>query len=319
MSSECIHKAKNRDGPLAHRATVNGESSVINGNAYTLIELLVVIASVAVLLAILIPVTRAARERAQRAVCLSNLRNLTLAWIAYADDHDGKLVRGEPFAEARSLVDSRRLEGWLGHAFLRPESRSAILEDSDKGALWPYVRDIDVYHCPRSWGSYGCPYCILPAANGGPIEGTFVPDTSTSELTPTGKRIGKTVLRLTRLTDIVSPGAAERAVFVDKWSIVGNRFIVYYLDPKWEAGSPPPIRHADGVTLSMADGHAEYWKWRGRETLSMPRVMATVRGAPTEGLPEGDYQPQTEEGFYDLQRLQRATWGRLAHPSEETP
>ncbi len=319
MSSKSIQRVKNRDGPLAHRATVNNESSVINGSAFTLIELLVVIACIAVLLAILIPVTHAARERAQRAVCLSNLRQLTLAWIAYADDHDGKLVMGKPFHEARSLVVSRRLEGWLGRAFLTPESRSAILENPDKGTLWPYVRDIDVYHCPRSWGSYGCPYCILPAANGSYIEGTFVPGTNESEFTPTGKRIGKTVLRLTRLTDIVSPGASERAVFIDKWSIVGSHFIVYYLDPKWEAGSPPPIRHSDGVTLSMADGHAEYWKWRGRETLSMPRVISTVNDAPTEGLPEGDYEPKTEEGLYDLQRLQRATWGRLGYPSEETP
>ena len=50
-------------------------SCFINRRGFTLIELLVVIALVALLLAILIPVTRAARERGQRAVCLTHLGN----------------------------------------------------------------------------------------------------------------------------------------------------------------------------------------------------------------------------------------------------
>ena len=46
---------------------------------FTLIELLIVIAVIAILLAILMPVARTARERGQRVVCLNNLRQLTLA------------------------------------------------------------------------------------------------------------------------------------------------------------------------------------------------------------------------------------------------
>ena len=53
--------------------------------AFTLIELLVVIAIIALLMAILMPTLRRAREQGQRAVCLSNLKQLTLAWIMYAD------------------------------------------------------------------------------------------------------------------------------------------------------------------------------------------------------------------------------------------
>ena len=74
----------------------------------------------------------------------------------------------------------------------------------------------------------------------------------------------------------------------------------------------PPIHHSDGVTLSMADGHAEYWKWKGRETMEMPRKLLPVRTLFCEILEE-DYEPQTEDGLYDLQRLQRATWGRLGY------
>ena len=63
-------------------------------NGFTLIELLVVIAIIALLLAILIPTLNIAREQGKRAVCLSNVKQLTLAWILYADNNDDKIVDG---------------------------------------------------------------------------------------------------------------------------------------------------------------------------------------------------------------------------------
>lgn len=59
---------------------------------FTLIELLVVIAVIALLLALLTPILRSAKERAHRVVCLSNIKQLTLAWLTYAEEHDGKIV-----------------------------------------------------------------------------------------------------------------------------------------------------------------------------------------------------------------------------------
>jgi prepilin-type N-terminal cleavage/methylation domain-containing protein len=60
--------------------------------AFTLIELLVVIAIIALLMSILMPALRAAREQGARAACLSNLKQLTMAWIMYADDNGDKIV-----------------------------------------------------------------------------------------------------------------------------------------------------------------------------------------------------------------------------------
>ena len=75
---------------------------------FTLVELLVVIAIIALLMALLMPALERAREQGKRIVCLNNLKQLTLAWNAYADENDGKLVNG---ATGYSNVDT----GWGKH------------------------------------------------------------------------------------------------------------------------------------------------------------------------------------------------------------
>ena len=56
---------------------------------FTLIELLVVIAIIAILAAILFPVFAKARAKARQATCQSNLKQIAIGMIQYADDHDG--------------------------------------------------------------------------------------------------------------------------------------------------------------------------------------------------------------------------------------
>ncbi|HAV63935.1 MAG TPA: hypothetical protein DCY13_16410, partial [Verrucomicrobiales bacterium] len=55
-------------------------------------ELLVVIAIIAVLAGLLLPALGRSKEKGQRIACLNNIRQLTLAWTMYADDHEGRLV-----------------------------------------------------------------------------------------------------------------------------------------------------------------------------------------------------------------------------------
>jgi len=295
--------------------------------AFTLIELLVVIAIIALLMAIMVPVLRSAREQGQRIVCLSNLKQLTLAWTAYATQYDSRIVVGRPFSMSGPSGNGRQVttvfqEGWLGNAFFSPQSRSELIEDPNKGALWPWIQDIDIYRCQRGRKGHAATYSTVVAANGTLVEGTYIkynnggPDTAGF-----GNRVGSTILRLKSLTDIVSPGAGQRAVFIDMGQTpTGIDFYVYYLDPSWSYHSAPPVHHGAGTTLSMADGHAEYWRWKGRETVNMPRKLVPAGSRyPNkfhEFLDGGDYEPKTENGMYDLQRLQKATWGRIGYTLE---
>ena len=64
---------------------------------FTLIELLVVIAIIAILAAILFPVFAKAREKARQAKCTSNLRQIVLAALTYAQEHDEKLPQATTF------------------------------------------------------------------------------------------------------------------------------------------------------------------------------------------------------------------------------
>lgn len=57
--------------------------------AFTLVEVLIVVAIILLLVAILIPVILRSKRSAQATVCTSNLRQAGLAWIMYADAHDG--------------------------------------------------------------------------------------------------------------------------------------------------------------------------------------------------------------------------------------
>ena len=101
---------------------------------FTLIELLVVIAIIAILAAILFPVFANARERARQAMCLSNLKQLHLAFQQYLDDNHGR-------APSTNWTTDTRAPDWAGTKVFQ----QAQLE---KGSLWPYVKAAGIYLCP---------------------------------------------------------------------------------------------------------------------------------------------------------------------------
>ncbi len=117
--------------------------------AFTLVELLVVISAITILMAILLPVLRAARERGRRAACMANLRSLGQAIILYAGDNQDRLVPGDcpvPWAVWAQPSDLLPDDG-LGDAGARQVNLGHLL--SAKILPMP-TREESVLFCPSA-------------------------------------------------------------------------------------------------------------------------------------------------------------------------
>ncbi len=120
--------------------------------AFTLIELLVVIAIIALLMAILMPALQRAKKQAAAGVCLSNQRQLVFAWVLYAQDNDDKLIGGHDGHPSSSSIEYDWVKLPQQEDGTVVAGAVATLQDKkrgcERGALFPYVKNVDLYHCP---------------------------------------------------------------------------------------------------------------------------------------------------------------------------
>jgi prepilin-type N-terminal cleavage/methylation domain-containing protein/prepilin-type processing-associated H-X9-DG protein len=256
--------------------------------AFTLIELLVVISIIAILMAVLMPALKRAREGGKRAACLSNLKQLTLAWNMYADENDDRLVNG-----ATGYSDSTGGD-WATHAgelawidTLDNTNWDAQIAGIKRGALWPYLRNEDIYRCPTGRRGQALTYSIMFSMNA-------VCHTEVHGV------VGAHVKKRSE----IRPAPVLRLVFIDEGFMTADAYAVNYSTERW--WDNPPARHGDGATLSFADGHVDHWKWVGVDTIQHARLKEN------EG-PGGNWTPETEDGFRDLYKVQRGCWGKLGY------
>lgn len=101
---------------------------------FTLVELLVVISIIALLIAILLPSLKRAREQAKDTVCRSNLHQLGLTVEYYLHDSGGRL----PWIKGTKNPDTQLF------------NKAPFRQYHQIFQFWPYLKDLDIYLCPRA-------------------------------------------------------------------------------------------------------------------------------------------------------------------------
>jgi len=249
--------------------------------AFTLIELLVVIAVIAVLMAILMPALNRAREQGKRTACLNNLRQLTMGWIMYADDHDDNILAANTGLAYAWVV-------WQGRGVPEAQQISGIRS----GRLFKYCPEIKLYRCPTGIRGETVTYAITDAMNG--YDG--IP--------------GTTDLMVHRRMQIRR--ADERIVFLDEGRLSPNSWTLWYDQERW--WDQITARHGDGTNFGFADGHSEYWKWKDPRTIEIAKMdydqwQNTGRQGALSNSP----------GNEDLHRVQRGVWTKLGYVPSDPP
>ncbi|MCW3094980.1 MAG: putative fimbrial protein [Chthonomonadaceae bacterium] len=234
--------------------TFSARAKGVKSTGFTLIELLVVIAIIAILAAILFPVFAQAREKARAISCLSNVKQLSLAYTMYVQDYD------ETSPHMGSGDYTNRLYPYVKNSqlFLCPDRSDTNAIEAPDG----------VTNTTKSIG-YGYNWGPIQRRGGGLVMG--------QQPAPAGG----SYLPGIALAAIVAP--AQMVGFVDSYDTPRITGTMTFLACTWTGNTNGSLRHGGRFNVGFVDGHAKainmkagWVKGAERGTFIRPRATDQV-------------------------------------------
>lgn len=270
---------------------------------FTLLELLVVMGIIILLAALILSVISITKSRAYIGVCTNNLRQLQMAWQAYADDHKGKIVNNWSILSPRSLYWISTEDSWLGP---NNAKHDAWYDTIQQGLFYKlgYVTELRLYHCPADKSrpeppqyntklyletieylkKYGAPILTSRRTRSYSLHGVL------------GGRTNEQQTVALWGHHILNPSKIFGFIDEQEDSIDDGHFLVWPIpDDRWV--NMPADRHNKGVVLSFVDGHVEQWKWKWTKQFKEKESYWK--------------RVENEADLQDLRRLQEASFIKL--------